>query len=146
MVFAFLYFIWLLAYVAWAFRLGAKAAGGVTHWRMLHAGWGALLLAVVFVSGSGHRPYPLRASGCRAAHPAGRARRGAELLLRVRAAAMASAHLAVGRAVWLSRGARLCRGSIATQRGCSIDCACSSVSAVGATGAAVALWDDEDRP
>ncbi|HKY22682.1 MAG TPA: ATP-binding protein [Vicinamibacterales bacterium] len=48
-VLAFLYVIWLLGYVAWAFRLGAKAAGGVTHWRMLHAGWGALLLAMVFV-------------------------------------------------------------------------------------------------
>lgn len=48
-VLAFLYFICLLAYVAWSFRRGAKAAGGVTHWRMLHAGWGALLLALVFV-------------------------------------------------------------------------------------------------
>jgi len=45
---SFAYFIWLLAYVALAFRQGAIAAGGVTHWRMLHAGWGALLLAVVF--------------------------------------------------------------------------------------------------
>ena len=45
---AFAYFIWLLAYVALVFRRGAIAAGGVTHWRMLHAGWGALLLAVVF--------------------------------------------------------------------------------------------------
>jgi signal transduction histidine kinase len=45
---AFVYFIWLLAYDAWAFRLGAKAAGGVTHWRMLHAGWGAGLLAGIF--------------------------------------------------------------------------------------------------
>ncbi len=46
---AFAYFFWLLAYVALAFRRGAIAAGGVTHWRMLHAGWGAFLLAVVFV-------------------------------------------------------------------------------------------------
>jgi signal transduction histidine kinase len=46
--FALGYFMWLLAYVALAFRRGAIAAGGVTHWRMLHAGWGALLLAVVF--------------------------------------------------------------------------------------------------
>jgi len=45
---AFGYFIWLLAYVALAFRRGALAAGGVTHWRLLHAGWGALLLAIVF--------------------------------------------------------------------------------------------------
>src|SRR5688500_2642732 len=44
-VFAFLYFIWLLGYVAWAFRQGARAAGGVTHWRMQHAALGALLLA-----------------------------------------------------------------------------------------------------
>jgi signal transduction histidine kinase len=48
-ILAFLYFVCLLAYVAWSFRRGAKAAGGVTHWRMLHASWGALLLAVVFV-------------------------------------------------------------------------------------------------
>lgn len=47
--FAFLYFLWLLGYVAWTFRLGAKAAGGVTHWRMTHAGWGAGLLATVSV-------------------------------------------------------------------------------------------------
>jgi signal transduction histidine kinase len=47
--FAFLYFIWLLGYVAWAFREGARAAGGVTHWRMLHPALGAMLLAVVFV-------------------------------------------------------------------------------------------------
>ncbi len=46
--FALGYFMWLLGYVALAFRRGAIAAGGVTHWRMLHAGWGALLLAVVF--------------------------------------------------------------------------------------------------
>jgi signal transduction histidine kinase len=46
-VLAFGYFVWLLAYVALAFRQGAISAGGVTHWRMLHAGWGALLLAVV---------------------------------------------------------------------------------------------------
>lgn len=49
MAFGFLYFVIVLAYVAWAFRVGAKAAGGVTHWRMLHAAWGALLLATVFV-------------------------------------------------------------------------------------------------
>jgi signal transduction histidine kinase len=46
---AFCYFIWLLAYVAVAFRERARAAGGVTHWRMLHASWGASLLALVFV-------------------------------------------------------------------------------------------------
>jgi signal transduction histidine kinase len=46
---AFLFFIWLMAYDARAFLAGAKAAGGVTHWRMLHAAWGALLLAVTFV-------------------------------------------------------------------------------------------------
>ena len=48
-ILAILYFVCLLAYVAWTFARGAKAAGGVTHWRMLHAAWGALLLAVVFV-------------------------------------------------------------------------------------------------
>jgi signal transduction histidine kinase len=49
MAFAFLYFVSLLGYVAWAFRLGARATGGVTHWRMLHAAWGAVLLLAVFV-------------------------------------------------------------------------------------------------
>ena len=48
-VFAFLYFVWLLGYAAWAFRQGARAAGGVTHWRMQHAALGALLLATVFI-------------------------------------------------------------------------------------------------
>lgn len=46
---AFFYFIWLLTYVAFAFRERAKAAGGVTHWRSLHAAWGAGLVALVFV-------------------------------------------------------------------------------------------------
>jgi signal transduction histidine kinase len=46
---AFLYFIWLLGYVAWAFRQGSRGAGGVTHWRMQHAALGALLLAIVFI-------------------------------------------------------------------------------------------------
>jgi signal transduction histidine kinase len=46
---SFFYFIWLLAYVAVAFRERARAAGGVTHWRMLHASWGAALLALVFI-------------------------------------------------------------------------------------------------
>jgi signal transduction histidine kinase len=49
MAVGFCYFVALLGYVAWAFRTGAKAAGGVTHWRMLHAAWGALLLAAVLV-------------------------------------------------------------------------------------------------
>jgi signal transduction histidine kinase len=46
---AFLYFIWQLGYVAFSFRERARAVGGVTHWRMLHAGWGAGLLLLVFV-------------------------------------------------------------------------------------------------
>src|SRR5262249_52605263 len=48
-VLGFVYFIWLLVYTAIAFRERARAAGGVTHWRMLHASWGAALLATVFV-------------------------------------------------------------------------------------------------
>jgi signal transduction histidine kinase len=44
---SFLYLVWLLGYDAWAFRQGAKGAGGVTHWRMQHAALGALLLATV---------------------------------------------------------------------------------------------------
>lgn len=46
---SFLYFVWLLGYAAWAFREGARAAGGVTHFRMQHAALGAVLLAGVFV-------------------------------------------------------------------------------------------------
>ena len=48
-VFAFVYFLWLMCYAAWAFRQGSRAAGGVTHWRMQHASLGAALLATVFV-------------------------------------------------------------------------------------------------
>ena len=47
--FAFLYFVWQLGYVTFAFRERARAAGGVTHWRMLHASWGAGLFLLVFV-------------------------------------------------------------------------------------------------
>ena len=42
-------FIWQLGYVTLAFRGRARAVGGVTHWRMLHASWGAGLLVLVFV-------------------------------------------------------------------------------------------------
>ncbi len=48
-LFSFVYFIWLLTYVAFAFRAGANAARGVTHWRMQLAALGAMLLALVFV-------------------------------------------------------------------------------------------------
>ncbi len=48
-LFSFVYFIWLLTYVAFAFRKGANAARGVTHWRMKLAAQGAMLLALVFV-------------------------------------------------------------------------------------------------
>jgi signal transduction histidine kinase len=47
--FAFLNFIWQLGYVTLAFRERSRAVGGVTHWRMLHAGWGAGLVLLVFV-------------------------------------------------------------------------------------------------
>lgn len=46
---AFAYFTWLLVYVAWAFRVGARSTGGVTHWRMRHAALGASLLAGLFL-------------------------------------------------------------------------------------------------
>ena len=49
LVLGFFYFTWLLVYVAWAFKVGAKATGGVTHWRMYHAALGAALLAAVFL-------------------------------------------------------------------------------------------------
>jgi signal transduction histidine kinase len=47
--FAFLSFIWQLGYVTYAFRERARAVGGVTHWRMLHASWGAGLFLLVFL-------------------------------------------------------------------------------------------------
>ena len=108
-VFAFLYFIWLLGYVAWAFRQGARAAGGVTHWRMQHAALGALLLAVVFILAVLMAVWPF--SRCRRgiAGSPGRARRRAELLLRLRAAGMASSYVAVLRALRVA-GRSSCRG------------------------------------
>jgi signal transduction histidine kinase len=46
---AFVYFTWLLVYVAWAFGAGAKSTGGVTHWRMRHAALGASMLAALIL-------------------------------------------------------------------------------------------------
>ena len=143
-VVAFLYFICLLAYVAWSFRRGAKAAGGVTHWRMLHAGWGALLLGLVFVLAvlhfdrSGHRVaasalIPLSALGAAlnyylAFAPPPWVRRtwqSAELY-----GFLAERALAAGS---LSQGDFL-------NRLCTF-----AVSAVGAKGAAAALWNADTQ-
>ena len=75
---AFLYFIWLLGYAAWAFRQGARAAGGVTHFRMQHASLGALLLAVVFILAVLIAILPALRDIGRCAGSAGRARSGAQ--------------------------------------------------------------------
>src|SRR5262245_32617838 len=67
--FAFLCFLWFLVYAAAAFRERARAAGGVTHWRMLHASWGASLLAAVFVLGMTIAIFPVTRGGLAAFIP-----------------------------------------------------------------------------
>ncbi len=114
---AFLYFIWLLGYAAWAFRQGAQAAGGVTHFRMQHASLGALLLAIVFILAVlvADSAGLARGNGC--ADSAGRARGGAQLLFRVRPAVVASPHVAVVRAVRVSVRPRARRQVAIARRG-----------------------------
>jgi signal transduction histidine kinase len=142
--FVYLFFVCLLVYVAWAFRVGAKAAGGVTHWRMLHAGWGALLLAAVFVLAALIALLPATRSAASALMPLSAL--GAALnyyfafapppwLRRVWQSAalyefLAERALAVGSLSQLDLLNRLCT---------------FVVSAVGATGASAALWDERQQ-
>ena len=143
-VFAFVYFVWLLGYVAWAFRLGAKAAGGVTHWRMLHAGWGALLLAIVFVLAV------LVSTG-----PTAREAAGAFIPLAAIGAAL-NYYFAFAPPPWLRRTWQsaqlygfLAERALSAGSPSQVDLLnrlCSFViSAVGAKGAAAALWDERQR-
>jgi signal transduction histidine kinase len=141
---AFAYFIWLLAYVALAFRRGAIAAGGVTHWRMLHAGWGALLLAVVFALAVIIGLLPAAGDAVAAFIPL--AAIGAAL----------NYYFAFAPPSWLRRvwqSAELygllsetTAGSPAQSRDETLARLCTFVmSAVGATGAAAALEDDHHQ-
>ncbi len=140
-VFAFLYFIWLLGYVAWAFRQGARAAGGVTHWRMQHAALGALLLATVFILAVLIAVLPVSRPATAALIPV---------------AALYAAfnyYFAFAPPAWIRRlwqsselygflSARALAGG-SPQRNEVLNRLCTFAgSAVGATGGAAALWDD----
>ena len=141
---AFLYFLWLLGYVAWAFRKGARAAGGVTHWRMLHAALGASLMAVVFIL-----------TVLIAALPASRAASAALIPLAALGTAL-NYYFAFAPPTWMRRlwqsselygflsdrpvsGGPPSRNDV-LNRLCSF-----ATSAVGATGGAAALWDDRQQ-
>ena len=140
-VFAFLYFVWLLGYTAWAFRQGSRAAGGVTHWRMQHAALGALLLAVVFVL-----------AVLLSAWPASRAV-GASMVPLAALGAALNYYFAFAPPAWLRRmwqsselygllSERAGAGSTTSRDGVLKRLITFAVSAVGATGGAAALWDD----
>ena len=141
---AFVYFVWLLAYVAWAFRVGAKAAGGVTHWRMLHAAWGAILLAMVFVLGALVAVVPPTTDAASAFIP----------LFALTAAL--NYYFAFAPPPWLRRVWQsaelyefLAERALAVSTPSQADLLnrlCAFVtSAVGATGASAALWDDRQE-
>jgi signal transduction histidine kinase len=139
--FAFLYFLWLLGYVAWAFRKGAHAAGGVTHWRMLHAALGASLMAIVFIL-----------AVMIATLPVSRATTAALIPLAALGAALnyyfAFAPPARMRRLWQSSelygflSDRPAAGGPPSQNDVLNRLCSFAVSAVGATGGAAALWDD----
>lgn len=138
---AFLYFISLLGYVAWAFRQGARAAGGVTHWRMQHAGLGASLMAVVFIL-----------AVLIAVLPVSRAATAALIPLAALGAAL-NYYFAFAPPAWMRRlwqsselygflSDRPLAGGLPS-RNDVLNRLCSfAVTAVGATGGAAALWDD----
>jgi signal transduction histidine kinase len=142
MVFAFLYFIGLLGYVAWAFRQGARAAGGVTHWRMRHAGLGALLLAIVSILAVLIAVLPVARAVVAALIPL--AALGAALNY-----SFAFAPPAWLRRLWQSSelygflSDRALAGG-APSRNDPLNRLCTfAVAGVGATGGSAALWDDE---
>jgi len=140
-VFSFFYFLWLLTYVAFAFRQGAIAAGGVTHWRMKLAGLGAMLLAVVFTL-----------AVIIALIPGARTMTAALIPLAALGAALnyyfAFAPPSWMRRIWQSSelygflAERALSGASPSQ-GELLNRLCAFVvPAVGATGASAALWDD----
>jgi signal transduction histidine kinase len=137
---AFGYFIWLLGYVAWAFRQGSRAAGGVTHWRMQHAAIGALLLAIVFIL-----------AVLIAVLPVSRAATAALIPLAALGAAV-NYYVAFAPPAWIRRmwqsselygflSERALAGSPSRTEVLNRLCA-FAVSSVGATGGAAAFWDD----
>jgi signal transduction histidine kinase len=140
-VFAFLYFIWLLGYVAWAFRQGARAAGGVTHWRMQHAALGALLLATVFILAVLTAVLPVT-------RPA-----AAALIPLAALGAAFNYYFAFAPPAWIRRmwqsselygfiSARALAGGSPSRNELLNRLCTFAGSAVGATGGAAALWDD----
>jgi signal transduction histidine kinase len=142
--FALAYFIWLLAYVAWAFWRGALSAGGVTHWRMRHASLGAVLLAIVFIL-----------SVLIALVPRSGAATAALIPLAALGAAM-NYYFAFAPPAWIRRlwqSSELygflsdrAPGTSSTSRVDVLNRLCAfAVSAVGATGGAAAQWDDTQQ-
>ncbi|HUP38614.1 MAG TPA: hypothetical protein VM115_00730, partial [Vicinamibacterales bacterium] len=139
--FAFLYFIWLLGYVAWAFLEGARLAGGVTHWRMTHAAFGALMLAAVFIL-----------AVLIAVLPAAEAASSALIPLAALGAAV-NYYFAFAPPAWIRRmwqsselygflsDRELAGGSPSRTEVLHRLCA-FAVSSVGATGCSTAFWDD----
>ena len=144
LAFAFVYFIWLLGYVAWAFRKGARSAGGVTHWRMQHASLGAALLGIVFVL-----------SVLDAVLPDWQEATGALIPLAALGAAL-NYYFAFAPPTWMRRlwqsselygflSDRTMSGGPASQADVLHRLCSFAVSAVGATGSAVALWDEPQQ-
>jgi signal transduction histidine kinase len=143
-LFAIPYFVWLLFYVAFAFRGGAKAAGGVTHWRMKHASLGAMLLAGVFLLAVARGLMP--ASGGTTA----------ALIPLVALGAALNYYFAFAppsrlRRLWQSSelydflAGRALSGGLPSQVDLLNRLCTFAVPAVGATGASAALWDDAQQ-
>jgi signal transduction histidine kinase len=143
-LFSILYFVWLLFYVAFAFRGGAKAAGGVTHWRMKHASLGAMMLAGVFLLAVVRGLMPASAGTTAALIP----------LVALGAALnyyFAFAPPSRLRRLWQSSELYDFLAGRAPSRGLPsplelLNRLCTFVvPAVGATGASAAMWNDENQ-
>ena len=141
-LFSFLYFIWLLFYVALAFRQGASAAGGVTHFRMQHAALGAVLLGAVFVLAVFIGVLPMSRLATASLIPI--AALGAALNYY-----FAFAPPSWVRRLWQSSelygflAERALSGGTPSQTDLLNRLCTFVVPAVGATGASAALWNDE---
>ena len=143
-VLAFIYFVWLLIYDAWAFAHGAGKAGGVTHWRMRHAAIGAGVLAGLFV-----------VAALVAVVPATRGA-GAALIPVAGLSAALNYYIAFAPPSWLRRlwqsaelygflsGGAMAGHSPSEDEVLSRLCAFAA-PAVGGTSAAAARWDDEQQ-
>ena len=143
-LFCVLYFVWLLFYVAFAFRGGAKAAGGVTHWRMKHAALGAMLLAFVFLL-----------AVLMGVMPAVRDVTAALIPIAALGAALnyyfAFAPPSQLRRLWQSSelygflAGRALKGGLPSQTDLLNRVCTFVVPTVGATGASAALWDEQSQ-